>query len=176
MGYHDIMRVCLKGHEITDSNNRNHEFRKDCSDICGEKTIISCPKCNAPIRGRYHREGVFYKCTDKPSIRANLSDVPDKYAVFLDELKNSIRTARIHVALSANMELVLLYWDIGKCILEKQTHEGWGAKVIERLSYDLHREFPDIHGFSRRNLLFMRAFAEAYPESEIVKQLVSQIP
>lgn len=113
---------------------------------------------------------------EKSSKRANLLSVSDKYAVFLDELKNRIRTARIHVALSANMELVLLYWDIGKCILEKQTHEGWGAKVIERLSYDLHREFPDIHGFSRRNLLFMRAFAEAYPESEIVKQLVSQIP
>lgn len=58
MGYHDIMQVCLNGHQITDSYNRNPEFRKDFCDICGEKTIISCPKCNAPIRGGYHLEGV----------------------------------------------------------------------------------------------------------------------
>lgn len=113
---------------------------------------------------------------DKLSIRLSLVDLPDNYAVFLDELKTRIRTARVQVALSANRELVLLYWDIGKRILEQQTREGWGAKVIERLAYDLQREFPDIHGFSQRNLLFMRGFAEAYPEPEKVKQLVSQIP
>jgi len=106
----------------------------------------------------------------------NLINIPDNYAAFLEELKNRIRTARVQVALSANRELILLYWDIGKRILEQQTREGWGTKVIERLAFDLQHEFPELHGFSQRNLLFMRAFAEAYPEIEIVKQLVSQIP
>jgi predicted nuclease of restriction endonuclease-like (RecB) superfamily len=113
---------------------------------------------------------------DKSSIRLSTANLPDNYAVFFEELKNCIHKARVQVALSANRELILLYWDIGKRILEQQTHEGWGSKVIERLVYDLQCEFPDIRGFSRRNLLFMRAFAEAYADQEIVKQLVSQIP
>lgn len=113
---------------------------------------------------------------DKTFIKSNLMNLPNNYAVFLEDLKSRIRTARVQVALSANREMILLYWDIGKRILEQQAREGWGAKVIERLAFDLRSEFPDMHGFSRRNLLFMRAFAEAYPELEIVKQLVSQIP
>lgn len=57
MGYYDVMQVCLNGHKITDSYNRNPEFRKKFCDICGEKTITSCPKCDAPIRGKHHLEG-----------------------------------------------------------------------------------------------------------------------
>lgn len=79
-------------------------------------------------------------------------------------------------ALAVHRELVLLYWHIGCEILQRQQEERWGAKVIERLARDLRLEFPDITGFSRTNLLYMRAFAEAYPDEEFVHQLGGQIP
>lgn len=100
----------------------------------------------------------------------------DNYAVFLDGLKRRIRTAQVKAALAVNQELIQLYWQIGNEILAKQKQGGWGAKVIDRLSKDLKKEFPDIKGFSRSNLKYMRAFAEAYPEGEIGQQLAGQIP
>lgn len=98
------------------------------------------------------------------------------YNHFLHDLKTRIRAARTRAAMAVNRELVLLYWQIGRDILERQEREGWGAKVIERLAKDLRAEFPDMKGFSPRNMLFMRAFAEAYADEAIVKQLVSLLP
>ncbi len=72
--------------------------------------------------------------------------------------------------------MVLLYWDIGRVILDRQEREGWGAKVIDRLAADLREAFPDMRGFSPRNLKYMRAFAAAWPERAIVQQLAAQIP
>ena len=97
------------------------------------------------------------------------------YGVLLAELKDAIRTARVRAVLSANREMIAIYWRIGQVILQRQEYEGWGAKVIEALSRDLQGEFPDMKCFSRRNLLFMRSFAGEFPDPEIVKQLVSQI-
>src|ERR671933_662456 len=88
--------------------------------------------------------------------------VPPEYGPFLEDLKERIRTAQVRAALSVNRELVLLYWQIGRRILAAQEAQGWGAKVIDRLSTDLRREFPGMKGFSRSNLLYMRAFAEAW--------------
>jgi len=85
------------------------------------------------------------------------------YAKFLDEIKKKIKQARYAVALSANKSLLILYWDIGRTILDKQKKEGWGSKVISKLAGDLKTEFPEVKGLSRRNLLYMRKFAEAYP-------------
>ena len=78
--------------------------------------------------------------------------------------------------MAANSVMVLLYWDIGRLVLDRQKREGWGAKVIDRLSADLREAYPDMKGFSSRNLLFMRNFAESYPDAQKVKQLVSQLP
>jgi predicted nuclease of restriction endonuclease-like (RecB) superfamily len=100
----------------------------------------------------------------------------DNYAAFLDGLKQRIRTAQVKAALAVNQELIQLYWQIGNEILAKQKQGGWGAKVIDRLSKDLKKEFPDIKGFSRSNLKYMRTFAEAYPKGEIGQQLAGQIP
>jgi predicted nuclease of restriction endonuclease-like (RecB) superfamily len=100
----------------------------------------------------------------------------DGYDDFLRELKERIRSAQVKAALSVNRELVLLYWQIGREIIVRQQQQGWGAKVIERLARDLKAAFPDMKGFSRTNLLYMRAFAEAYPDQQIVQQLVGQIP
>ena len=104
------------------------------------------------------------------------AQLPSGYGSFLEDLKERIRAARIKAALSANRELVQLYWDIGRRILGQQRARGWGAKVVERLAQDLRRAFPDMKGFSRANLLYMRAFAEAYPDSLIVQQVAGQIP
>lgn len=69
-----------------------------------------------------------------------------------------------------------LYWQIGRGILDRQASQGWGAKVIERLARDLRDAFPEMKGFSRANLMYMRAFAEAWSEDEIVQRIVGQLP
>lgn len=78
--------------------------------------------------------------------------------------------------LAANQELVLLYWHIGRGILERQDALGWGARVVDRLARDLRAEFPEMTGFSPRNLKYMRAFAEAWPDLEFVQQAAARIP
>jgi predicted nuclease of restriction endonuclease-like (RecB) superfamily len=94
----------------------------------------------------------------------------------LAELKERIRTARLKAAIAVNRELILLYWSIGRDILTRQTKEGWGTRVIDRLAADLRRDFPEMTGLSPRNLKYMRAFAEAFPDEVIVQQLVAQLP
>jgi predicted nuclease of restriction endonuclease-like (RecB) superfamily len=106
--------------------------------------------------------------------------LPAGYASFLDDVKTRIRTAQVRAALAVNAELVLLYWSIGRDILARQKKEGWGAHVIDRLSDDLHTAFPEMKGFSPRNLKYMRAFAEAGPANCAAAcctiALVSQLP
>ena len=104
------------------------------------------------------------------------NELPVSYNQFLQQLKDQIRQARLHTMLAANRELVMLYWRIGSEILTRQQQAGWGAKVIDRLAADLRREFPDMKGFSARNLKYMRAFAEIYIEASFVQQLAAQIP
>ncbi len=100
----------------------------------------------------------------------------ESYQTFLQNLKQRITTAQVKAALAVNRELVLLYWQIGREILQRQDAQGWGAKVIEQLSKDLRSAFPNMKGFSSRNLKYMREFAENYPDEEFVQQLVAQIP
>jgi predicted nuclease of restriction endonuclease-like (RecB) superfamily len=84
------------------------------------------------------------------------------YAVFLEQLKNRVRSAQLKASLAVNSELIYLYWDIGKSIVEKQEQEGWRAQVIEKLCKDLQQAFPGIQGFSRANIFNMRSFYIAY--------------
>jgi predicted nuclease of restriction endonuclease-like (RecB) superfamily len=98
------------------------------------------------------------------------------YGQLLSALKERVRSAQLRAGLAVNRELVPLYWQIGKDILENQERLGWGAKVVDRLSRDLHQAFPTMRGFSPRNLKYMRALAEAYTEAEFVQQAVAQIP
>ncbi|MEM6837875.1 MAG: PDDEXK nuclease domain-containing protein [Cyanobacteria bacterium P01_C01_bin.120] len=100
----------------------------------------------------------------------------ENYFALLDGLKQRIRTAQVRAALAVNQELILLYWQIGSEILHRQEQENWGSKVIERLAKDLKREFPDIKGFSRSNLMYMRAFAQSWPDEQIVQRCVGQLP
>ena len=105
-----------------------------------------------------------------------LTPAPEGYADWLHELKSRIHTAQQRATLAVNRELVLLYWQIGRDILARQAMQGWGAKVIERLAQDLRTAFPDMKGFSRANLMYMRAFAQAWPDETIVQQAVGQLP
>src|ERR1039457_3543543 len=98
------------------------------------------------------------------------------YRDLLANLKAQIRTARGGAALAVNRDVVLLYWPVGKEILTRQQQQGWGSKVVERLAIDLRAEFPDMHGLSPRNLKYMRAFAEAWPENPIVQQAAAHLP
>ncbi|MBC7276595.1 PDDEXK nuclease domain-containing protein [Nocardioides sp.] len=102
--------------------------------------------------------------------------LPDGYTEWLGDLKDRIRTTRQRAALAVNAELVQLYWHIGSEILNRQTAQGWGAKVIDQIAHDLRTAFPDMKGLSARNLRYMRAFAVAWPEPAIVQQLVAQLP
>ncbi|MDX5933624.1 PDDEXK nuclease domain-containing protein [Acidithiobacillus thiooxidans] len=105
-----------------------------------------------------------------------LTQPPAGYADWLAELKARIHRAQQRATLAVNRELVLLYWQIGQDILTRQAAQGWGAKVIERLAHDLRNAFPEMKGFSRANLMYMRAFAEAWPDEQIVQQAVGQLP
>lgn len=111
--------------------------------------------------------------SDKP---ASLMQSPEGYADWLSELKTKIHKAQQRATLAVNQELVWLYWQIGKDILTRQAGQGWGAKVVERLAHDLRQAFPDMRGFSPRNLKYMRAFAEAWPKVEFVQEVLAQLP
>jgi len=107
-----------------------------------------------------------------PAAEVNAAD----YGELLDVVRARIRAAQFNAAVALNRELVVLYWQIGHEILVRQQASGWGGRVVERLGVDLRREFPGLRGLSRTNLLYTRAFAEAYPDEDVVRQLVGQIP
>lgn len=98
------------------------------------------------------------------------------YLELINTLKQKILLAQQRAVLAVNRELVILYWEIGKTILDKQHQLGWGAKIIDNLSRDLNQSFPELKGFSPRNLKYMRKFAETYPDFEFVQQVAAQIP
>lgn len=104
--------------------------------------------------------------------------IPEKdYLIWLQELKRKIQSSQIKASLSVNQELINLYWQIGKAIADKQETQKWGSSVVEKLSKDLKKEFPNMTGFSRSNLFSMRQFYLFYKYSdEFVQQLVRQIP
>jgi predicted nuclease of restriction endonuclease-like (RecB) superfamily len=99
------------------------------------------------------------------------------YKEWLTEIKSKIRSSQIKAALAVNAALIDFYWDLGKMIAEKLNQEAWGNKVIDQLSEDLRLEFPDMKGFSRTNLYYVKQFYLSYYENiQIVQQLVGQLP
>jgi len=104
------------------------------------------------------------------------SELPSSYLAVLDELRGLIRETRLRTVLSANAAMIHLYWRMGQSIRARQAREGWGAKVIDRLSADLRDAFPDMSGLSSRNLRYMRDFAAAWSEPEIWQQLLPNLP
>jgi predicted nuclease of restriction endonuclease-like (RecB) superfamily len=120
-------------------------------------------------RGRAREDAAF-------PVAPPRSELPGDYAATLIAIKRRVQEGRLRVVLAANSAMVRLYWDIGRMILERQGGAGWGAKVIDRLAADLRDAYPDMKGFSPRNLKYMRAFAAAWPKSKIVQRVVAQLP
>jgi len=119
-------------------------------------------------RGRVDRTVMF-------PVAPVVIELPADYAEWLGDLKQKIRTERLRVVLASNAAMVLLYWEIGKNVLEKQTSQGWGAKIIDRLALDLREAFPEMKGFSPRNIKYMRAFAAAWQDRAIVQAALAQL-
>jgi len=131
----------------------------------GDKRTVEAPR---RVLGRARPDAAF-------PVPPTVADLPRDYTKVLAELKRRIARERLRVVLSANAGMVLLYWNIGRTILTRQGREGWGARVIDRLAADLRQAFPDMHGFSPRNLKYMRAFAAAWPDRPIVQGPLAQI-
>ena len=100
----------------------------------------------------------------------------NNYHSFLVSLKNRIHSSQQRAALAVNSELVLLYWEIGNEIEKRQADQGWGAKVIDRLASDLRSAFPQMKGFSPRNLIYMPQFSICWPDFVITQQVAAQLP
>lgn len=103
------------------------------------------------------------------------AQLADPYDGLLQSFTARISGAQVRAVLAINRELVLLYWQLGRDIRDQQRQHGWGAKVIDQLARDLRRAFPDQKGFSPRNLKYMRAFAEAWPDEAIVQAPLAQL-
>ena len=137
-----------------------------------KKTQRSSAPENALARGSRGRmrDGASFPI---PPPRAALAG---DYAEMLSEIKQRIQQERLRVVLAANSAMILLYWDIGRMILDRQERAGWGAKVIDRLSADLRAATPEMQGLSPRNLKYMRTFAAAWPDRKMVQRVVAQLP
>ena len=116
-----------------------------------------------------------YLVRQKESMEEKISNT-ETYAALLASIKERIQSAQVGAAVAVNQELVLLYWGIGKEILARQSAEGWGKNIIPRLGKDLAKQFPEMKGLSPRNLGYMKAFAEAWPQEPILQQLVAKLP
>ena len=101
---------------------------------------------------------------------------PTGYAEWLADVKVRIHAAQQRATLAVNRELLGLYWQLGRDILERQQRHGWGAGIVDKVATDFRTAFPAMKGFSRANLMYMRAFAEAWPEADFVQQPVGQLP
>lgn len=113
--------------------------------------------------------------TDKHGLRKRSGNLPADYVELLASVKERVLSAQYAALRVVNTELVGLYWDIGKMIVERQDIEGWGKAVVEQLSADLRGEFPIVSGFSASNLWRMKAFFEAYTGLEKLAPLVREI-
>lgn len=101
--------------------------------------------------------------------------LPDDYAVLLSEVKERVRSAQYEALKAVNRELLALYWDIGRMIINRQKGGAWGKSVVEQLAADLRREFPAIRGFSVQNVWYMRQFYLTYKDDEKLQPLVGEI-
>jgi predicted nuclease of restriction endonuclease-like (RecB) superfamily len=110
------------------------------------------------------------------AVTAKRSFLPRDYSAWLARLKSRVAGAQRRAALAVNQELVRLYHQIGAEILERQNRQGWGAKVIDRVAADLRAAFPEMKGFSSRNLKYMRYFAQHCPACRIGQQPAAQLP
>lgn len=109
-------------------------------------------------------------------VAPTIAEMSEGYLQVIDEIKKEIKSQRLSIVLKANSSMICMYWNIGNIILKMQNEEGWGTKVIDRISKDIKDAFPDMKGFSPRNIKYMRKFAEEWTDFQIVQQIAAQIP
>ena len=102
--------------------------------------------------------------------------MPVWYGEMLNNIKLLVANGRRQIMWTANVQMSMMYYQIGKDILQRQSAEGWGSKIVDRLSANLKKAFPEMNGFSPRNLKYMRRFAEVWPDESIVQRSVAQLP
>ena len=102
--------------------------------------------------------------------------ISKEYKALFQDIKKRILSSQLKAAMTVNKEMITLYWEIGSKVYIKQKSDGWGFKTIEKLAKDLKSAFPNMKGFSFRNLKYMVYFAKAYPDFKIRQQPVAQIP
>ena len=129
-----------------------------------KKSAVAAGSLERESRGRRRQDASF-------PVPPGRGQLPSSYAVVLGEIKERIGSERLRVVMAANATMVILYWDIGRMILDRQKNEGWGAKVIDRLSFDLREAYPDMQGLSPRNLKYMRDI-----ERRVLPSCASPVP
>src|SRR5437773_1879100 len=118
---------------------------------------------------------------DAPTPRGELvpqpgTGLPPGYAELLEDLEGRVRTAQLRAAVAVNREMIQLYWDIGRLIVERQERQGWGKGIVDRLAKDIQKAFPGLKGFSPGNVWRMRSFYLAYTkEVTILPQAVAEL-
>lgn len=147
-----------------------------------DKCVLYCEKDNIYRHLEHHS---FYNTLNnhlRGKMKNNKTEITNtkNYNIFLLEIKEQIKTSQTRAINSVNRELIMLYFNVGKILDKKQQEEGWGAKVIEKLSIDLKNELSNIKGFSRRNMILMVQFYKEYRDIENVQlsvaQFVSSLP
>lgn len=118
--------------------------------------------------GRYKKDVMIPVAPDPVEIQG--------YEEFIQKITAQIKNQRLQVVRQANTAMIYMYWQIGREVLKKQSEEGWGAKVIDRMSQDLRNAFPEMNGFSARNIKYMKKFAGIWSDEIIVQQVVAQLP
>jgi len=161
------MQQSQRGGGRASSRRPSNRRRFDQTDALGTNASTT------PL-GQRTRKGLIDHAAASP-IGPATSNVPSDYPEILGIIKARIQKERLRTVLAANSAMVLLYWDIGRTILERQQRSGWGAKIIDRLAADLRDAYPDMKGLSPRNLKYMRAFAAARPDGTIVQGPLAQI-
>ena len=142
--------------------------QKGVADMSSDVKTPTQAKSERKQRGRIDRTVMF-------PVAPPILELPEDYPCWLAELKQKIQSERLRIVIASSAAMVLLYWDIGQRILEKQQAQGWGAKIIDRLSFDLREQFPEMKGFSPRNLGYMKAFAAAWPDPDILQRYVTKL-
>lgn len=112
---------------------------------------------------------------NRPVVPAQLGALPPGYGELLDDLNAIVKRSSIRAQRAVNTELIQMYWELGRTILERQSQEAWGTKVIDRIAVDMRTAFPGQRGFSRSNLKYMQQMARTWPE-QIGQQAVGQLP
>lgn len=159
-----------KGRSCRSKGTPKSGAKKGAAEGAANRKIVAADqKRDRRTRGRSREAASF-------PVAPTSAELPGDYLATLADIKRRIQAERLRVVVAANTAMVGLYWDIGRLVLDRQSDAGGGDKVIDRLSTDQRTAYPDMRGFSTRNLKYMRASAAASHDAEIVRRVVTRVP